>query len=242
MSISFRRSTAVLATGCAAKRFVVSPSTVAPGVVQVHNSGNQPIILLSKKHAGVDKLVKDLKSQGLKVFSDFAMRGALMPHRSVFLRLNRGTLFTVDGARMHYPANSVHVVTIAGRPVNAKVPYSRAITVTGHNILKVPANVSHKTWFHLVNNSHRTQDIVLFRTSSKTTLSEIKAAAANPTAANLAKLDLSDIVDLAMLAPHQTLWTRMTGGKGNGLVFALAITDKVVNAFRKGGLGAIHFH
>ena len=203
---------------------VTAPDVMRPGLVHLRNTGGQELLLFRKIHAGVATLVSDVNAEqnspggAPRLYRQFHAVAALEGHSDAYVRLRAGTYFMFSSAveRMH--AADVHQITVTGARDDAKAPHAHPVTVRLHtNALVAPHTVHAGRFFHLRNQTHRTQELILFPLSPKATRAQIADFLAAPTMEKLFPLlDFRkfDAVVPALTGPGEDLYVhypKLTG-------------------------------
>lgn len=166
---------------------VTAPDSMRPGLVHLRNTGSQELVFFRKIHAGVAALVSDVNADqsspggAPKLYRQFHAVAVLEAHSDAYVRLRPGTYYVYSGDVERLHAADVHQITVSGARDDAKAPHAHAVTVHLHtNALTAPRTVHAGRFFHLRNQTHRTQELVLFPVSPKVTRAQLAEFLAAP--------------------------------------------------------------
>jgi hypothetical protein len=188
---------------------VTAPDSMRPGLVHLRNTGSQELVLFRKIHLGVTTLVRDVNEEqrptsGVpRLYRQFHAVAMIEGRSDAYVRLRRGTYYLFSGEvdRMH--AADVHAITVSGGRDDARAPIARPITVQEHtNALIAPHRAHAGRWFHLSNQTHHTQEIVLFPVDPKVTWAQLHEFVAAPSLEKL--FGLIDFRRFGTVAPLLT--------------------------------------
>jgi hypothetical protein len=204
-------------------RHVVAPSTLRPGLVDLRNTRRASVYIVRKKRWGVSTFVADYNSPtGAAYERHFTSIAHLYGHRDAYVPLSRGTYYLVDGDLNQITAAQVKTVTVAGRTWNAPRPASRRVTISGrHNRLTAPATLPTRRYLHVVNETPRTQWVILYRIGSGTSAAALRAFVAHPSMTRLGRLDLRSVQYPFLGSGHRSLYYDLHAARGRYLLITL---------------------
>ena len=185
-----RHSTALRVTSA---HTVEAPKTLQPGIAHLRNTGENEILVLQQKKAGLSTLVSDLNASNKgaapgALVKDFTLLTVLEPKADAFLPLARGTVFLADAELNHYKAKEITSVSVAGPRANAVLPTSNAITVSSDNLLHVGPTLPTSGYLHLRDRSSTLQEIWLVQVGKKVTAATLKKFIAHPSVEKIADI------------------------------------------------------